>query len=107
MSARLLTKRARTEVTDGRPTAIERPRAMRAPRGDRRDVDHARLVKLQELGRALLAAESTEAVAEICVRMIREIIACTHLSVVVFDIPAGQFFPAQFRQLVANAFPAL
>jgi len=24
-----------------------------------------------------------------------------------FDIPAGQFFPAQFRQLVQNAFPAI
>jgi cellulose 1,4-beta-cellobiosidase len=24
-----------------------------------------------------------------------------------FDIPAGQFFPAQFRQLVTNAFPAI
>jgi signal transduction histidine kinase len=63
---------------------------MKAPRGDRKDVDSARLVKLQELGRALLGAESTEAVAEASVRMIREIIACSHLSVVVFDQQADQ-----------------
>ena len=24
-----------------------------------------------------------------------------------FDIPAGQFFPAEFQQLVTNAFPPL
>jgi signal transduction histidine kinase len=52
--------------------------------------ERARLVRLQELGRALLTAESTEAVAEAGVRQIREILACTHLSVVVFDEVADQ-----------------
>jgi signal transduction histidine kinase len=42
------------------------------------------------MGRALLAAESTEAVAETSVRRIREIIQCSHLSVVVFDRTAQQ-----------------
>ncbi|HEX3591042.1 MAG TPA: glycoside hydrolase family 6 protein [Pseudonocardiaceae bacterium] len=28
-------------------------------------------------------------------------------SIAGFDVPAGQFFPAEFQQLVANAFPAL
>ena len=47
-------------------------------------------MRLQELGRALLGADSTEAVAEAGVRQIREVVDCAHLSVVVFDEHADQ-----------------
>jgi signal transduction histidine kinase len=63
---------------------------MRHPKHEQGPADRERLSRFQELGRALLRAESTEAVAESAVRHIRDVVPCSHLSVVVFDEAADQ-----------------